>query len=67
MDKKKRIAGVCIGVVTAAGVLAAASLLRSLIQNVTFAEAIQTPYLWFVSSVGGVGAATAYLKKSQKM
>ena len=66
MDKKKTVVGVCIGIATAAAVLVVAALLRSLIRNVTFAEAFQTPYLWFASAVGGIGTATAFLKKGQK-
>lgn len=66
MDKKKTVVGVCIGIATAAAVLVVTSWLRSLIGNVSFGEAFKTPYLWFVSAVGGVGTATAFLKKGQK-
>lgn len=65
MDKRKNVA-VLIGIATAAAVLVVASLLRSVIIGVTFAEAIKTSYLWYAAGVGGLGAGVACLKKGQK-
>ena len=64
MDKKK-ITAVCIGIGTAVAVLLVAGLLRSLIKSVPFSETFASLYLWFVSVVGGVGAAVTYLHKKQ--
>lgn len=64
--KKKAIISVCIGIGIAAAVLVIGSLLRSLIRNITFAEAIGTSYLWYVSAVVGIGSSTAFFRKGQK-
>ena len=66
MDKKNTITAVLIGIGTAVAVLLLASLLRSLIRSVTFAEAIKTPFVWFASVLGGAGTAYSFLKKGEK-
>jgi hypothetical protein len=67
MDKNERVKAVLIGVATFVGVLLVISLLRSLIKSeTTFADAIKTPYVWFVSALACSGAITAYLKRGDK-
>lgn len=64
--EKRIIIAVLFGIATAAAVLVVASLLRSVIRSVTFAEAFKTPYFWYAAGVGGLGAGVACLKKGQK-